>query len=314
MEYESKNNSENIKVVIVGMGAMGLLYAERLNSVKPCDVVFMMDGKRYERNRDKVFLINGAEHRFAMTTPELYPLKEPADVVIAATKATALDEAMELMKCCVDEHTVIVSVLNGITSEAILGTRFDERNIVPCVAQGMDAVKFEDELNYSSDGTLFLGTGEKTDPKAYARLTGIFTEYGVHWTYAEDIMLRMWKKFMLNCGINQACMVHGATYGTAVIPDTDAYNTFVGSMREVQKLAAYEGYEISDGDIGYYIELMASLNPKGMPSMAQDRINRRHSEVELFSGTVIRLARKHGLDVPVNEWIYGKVAEIESEY
>lgn len=305
---------EDDRVVIVGMGAMGLLYAERLNSVIPCDVTFLMDEQRYLKNKDKVFLINGTEHRFNMTTPDMYPKERPADIVIVATKATALDEAMELMTCCVGDSTVIVSLLNGITSEEILATRFNERNIIPCVAQGMDAVKFGDELTYTSDGTLFLGSGDRTKTLPFLMLFCIFKEHGVNCTAENDIMLRMWKKFMLNCGINQSCMVHGATYGTAVIPDTEPYNTFVGSMREVQKLAALEGYDITDEDIDYYIGLMGSLNPEGMPSMAQDRINRKHSEVELFAGTVIKLAKKHGIEVPINEWIYERVSEIESEY
>lgn len=320
-ESKSKKSSEPVakesgpaRIIIVGMGAMGMLYAERLNSVKPCNVTFLMDEDRYVKYRGRVFTVNSTEQRFKMITPRLYNAGRPADIVIVATKATALEAAMELMTCCVGDNTIIVSLLNGITSEQILGERFNPRNIIPCVAQGMDAVKFGDSLTYSSDGTLFLGKVDCTDPKVFSRLTEVFSEYGVHWTYAEDIMLRMWKKFMLNCGINQSCMVHQATYGTAVIPDTEPYNTFVDAMKEVQRLAAFEGYDISDEDISYYVELMATLNYDGMPSMAQDRINRRHSEVELFAGTVIRLAKKHGLDVPVNRWIYDRVAEIEAEY
>ena len=48
--------------------------------------------------------------------------------------------------------------------------------------------------------------------------------------------------------------------------------------------------------------------------MGQDRINRKPSEVELFAGTVMRLAEKHGLYVPVNRFLYERVQEIEKEY
>ena len=51
-----------------------------------------------------------------------------------------------------------------------------------------------------------------------------------------------------------------------------------------------------------------------MPSMAQDRINRRYSEVESFAGTVISYARRHGIQVPENEFLYRRVKEIEAEY
>ena len=51
-----------------------------------------------------------------------------------------------------------------------------------------------------------------------------------------------------------------------------------------------------------------------MPSMRQDGLAHRRSEVELFSGTVCRLAKKHSLSVPVNEWLYARVKEMEAAY
>ena len=48
--------------------------------------------------------------------------------------------------------------------------------------------------------------------------------------------------------------------------------------------------------------------------MGQDRLCKRKSEVELFSGTVLKIAKKHGIEVPVNKWLYNQVQKIESQY
>ena len=48
--------------------------------------------------------------------------------------------------------------------------------------------------------------------------------------------------------------------------------------------------------------------------MGQDRINRKPSEVELFAGTVIEMAKRHKIYVPANEFLYKRVKEIEQEY
>ena len=37
-------------------------------------------------------------------------------------------------------------------------------------------------------------------------------------------------------------------------------------------------------------------------------------EVELFAGTIVRLAQRHGLDVPVNRWLYETVKRMEAAY
>ena len=48
--------------------------------------------------------------------------------------------------------------------------------------------------------------------------------------------------------------------------------------------------------------------------MRQDGVAHRKSEVEMFAGTVIRLAKKHALYVPANEFLYERVKEMEAEY
>lgn len=48
--------------------------------------------------------------------------------------------------------------------------------------------------------------------------------------------------------------------------------------------------------------------------MAQDIEAKRFSEVELFSGTVLKYAEKHGLEAPVNKMLYEKIISKECEY
>lgn len=59
------------------------------------------------------------------------------------------------------------------------------------------------------------------------------------------------------------------------------------------------------------ISIIAKLDPNGMPSMAQDRINGKPTEVALFAGTTVERAERHGLLVPQNRWLLERVREIE---
>ena len=60
--------------------------------------------------------------------------------------------------------------------------------------------------------------------------------------------------------------------------------------------------------------LLDSFSPEGKPSMRQDGEAHRKSEVELFAGTMVRLGQKHGVSLPVNEWLYDREREIEAGY
>ena len=56
------------------------------------------------------------------------------------------------------------------------------------------------------------------------------------------------------------------------------------------------------------------LNPEGLPSLRQDVLARRPTEVELFSGTINRLGAAHGIPTPQNERFYAAIKELESSF
>ncbi len=85
-------------------------------------------------------------------------------------------------------------------------------------------------------------------------------------------------------------------------------------MRETLAVARAEGVNLTEADLKQMSDLAASLSPDGMPSMAQDRVNHKPTEVEEFAGTIIRLAEKHGVLVPQNRWLYERIREIEESW
>lgn len=299
------------KTAIVGMGALGLLYGNHI--VEHCGqdaVTYVMDKDRLEKYKNETFTINGEPVHFHMTAAEEM---EPVDLLIVAVKYTGLKAALDVMKNCIDEQTVIISVLNGISSEEIIGERYGMEGIVYTVAQGMDAMRFGNALNYTQMGELHIGVPEKSNREKLERLISYFDSINMPYVEEKDILYRLWSKFMLNVGVNQTCMVYGTTYAGALAKG-EANRTMIAAMREVTALANAEGIPLSEKDINQYVDILKTLNPEGTPSMGQDRINKRPSEVEMFAGTIIKLAKKHGIYVPANEFLYEKVKEIESAY
>ena len=88
----------------------------------------------------------------------------------------------------------------------------------------------------------------------------------------------------------------------------------IGAMREVIAVGNAEGGPLTECDMNDYIKVALALDPKSRPSMAQDRINGNKSEVDEFSGEIIRLAEKHGIWVPCNRLLNASALEIEAEY
>ena len=60
--------------------------------------------------------------------------------------------------------------------------------------------------------------------------------------------------------------------------------------------------------------MLRGLSPEGLPSMRQDALAKRRSEVELFAGTIVRLGAKHAVPTPVNQRYYDIIKAMEAQY
>ena len=298
-------------IYIVGMGALGLLYGSTILDKNPeIKLKFLMDENRFQKYGDQEVICNGTARTFpAVSSKHVHPV----DLILIAVKYNDLADAAELIRPCVGSDTIIMSVLNGISSEEYLGSLYGMEHMIFTVAQGMDAMKFGNQFHYSNMGKLHIGIVTPAQQQNLNSVSTFFDEFQIPYYIEADIRYRIWSKFMLNVGVNQTCMVYGTTY-SGVLQKGEANTMMISAMREVIAVGNAEGIALSEKDINQYIEILRTLAPDNLPSMAQDRINQKPSEVEMFAGTVIQLALKHQIYVPVNEYFYDKVQEIESSY
>lgn len=300
------------RIAIIGKGALGLLYGDMAQkALGRGSVLFAMDPARLARHAQDVYTVNGARREFRDCTPEE---AGTADLVLIATKSYGLAEALDLVPPLLGPRTRIVSVLNGITSEEKVAARFGWERVVPCVAQGMDAAHFGSALTYTRAGELHIGRFDKTPQEALDDVSSVLSAAHIRYIVEDDIRYRMWGKFMLNVGINQTCCAFGATYGEVYADKTsELWRTFISAMREVVAVAQAEGVALTEQELSSYAALEETLDPSSTPSMGQDRINHHPTEVDEFSGEVLRRAEKHGILVPVNAFLNKRIRQIEAE-
>lgn len=305
------SKKEITKVSIIGMGALGLLYGSHIVKHIGMEAVdYIMEDRRLKKYENQLFYCNDEEIKFKLTRDSE---AEPADLLIVAVKYTGLEEALKSMKRCIGPDTIILSVLNGISSEKVIGTHYGMDKVIYTIAQGMDAMKFDYKLQYTQMGKLHLGIVDEGQKDKLDRVITYFDKIELPYVVEEDILHRLWSKFMLNVGVNQTCMVYDTNYAGA-LAFGEPNRTMIAAMREVIAVANAEGIKLSETDLNQYIDIIGKLSPEGTPSMGQDRINRKQSEVELFAGTVIEMAKKYKIYVPTNEFLYRRVKEIEQEY
>ncbi|MCD8505757.1 MAG: 2-dehydropantoate 2-reductase [Alkalibacterium thalassium] len=237
----------------------------------------------------------------------------PADLIIVCTKSLALDSALNSMKNQVGEESTILSLINGISSEGILGREFGHEKIIPTVAIGMDATRDGQDVRSKVKGWLQIGVDSPDKQKRLDAVKSIFEEAQFPYAVEEDITLKIWEKFMMNVGVNQVVMVNQSNFG-GVQTGGKYHNQARSAMEEVVEIAQAEGISLEHKHVQKAFDIIDTVDSDGMPSMRQDGLAKRLSEVELFSGTILKKAEEYDLDCPVNRYLYEEVQKIEAEY
>ena len=133
---------------LIGLGALGILFGRKMPGVQ-----VIADEARIARYAAQPVVCNGEECRFSYVTPAQ---GKPVDLLLVAVKATVLDQAIADMKNFVGPDTVILSVLNGITSEEHIETAYPGRTLWS-VAIGMDATRSGRTLVFNQAGKIQFG-------------------------------------------------------------------------------------------------------------------------------------------------------------
>lgn len=197
-------------IAVIGAGALGVMFGQRMTqTLGPQRVFFAADAQRAARYAAQSFTCNGAACTFRFVTPQQ---ALPAALAVFAVKSTGLAAAIETMRPFIGPETLVISLLNGITSEGELAAAYGTEHVLYCVAQGMDAVKDGPAVTYRNMGKLLIGSGTGARTPAVDAAAALLLKAGVPCEIHEDILYRQWSKLMLNVGLNQVCAVYNVPY------------------------------------------------------------------------------------------------------
>lgn len=289
-------NIENI--IVLGAGAIGAAYASRLYDVEPGSIKILADRERIDRYKNCGFTINGKQYTFDYITPESC---RSADLIILAVKFYDLEGSLRLMERCVGENTIILSLLNGISSEEIIGKYYGMEKVLYSICIGIDAVREGSCIDFSSMGRIFFGESrnEFYSEKVHA-VKNLFDKCSIPYVIPADMLKVMWWKFMVNVSINQTSAVLKAPYGVFQ-KVKEARELMDSAAREVIELSKALKIDLNEEDLEEWHRILDSLWQNSKTSMLQDIEAGRKTEVDIFGGVVCELGKKYNIATPVND-------------
>lgn len=296
-------------IYLVGLGAIGASFGSRFAANRQSNFKVLVNESRFERMNGKAVMINGEPVNFDYSVPS--DSMEKADLIIIATKYHQLNEALDLIEPVVGYDTQILSLLNGITSEEIIASRYGWHRTVYGLCFGIDAVRTDDEIRYGNIGRIVFGeTDNSIKSERILAMEDVFRRNQVPVEIPDDFLRIQWRKFMINVGNNLTSAVLLAPYGVyQSIPE--AKSLMIDVMKEVMRIANAKGIALGQSDIDGYLDLLPTFDPQGKSSTHQDMEANRKTEVEMFAGVVCSLGDELDIETPLNDMLYKMIITME---
>jgi 2-dehydropantoate 2-reductase len=238
---------------------------------------------------------------FLARPPATARLDEPVDVLIVATKAAGLSDALARVDTV---PGLVLPLLNGLDHVAVLRERFEESTVVAGTIR-VEADRPEPGVVVHTSRFLLVEMAS-SHPAAAApmqQLASTLTDAGIPARVGDSEPQVMWSKLVrlnaLACTTSAFDRLLGEIRST---PELRA--ELVGAIEEGCAVARAEGASIASGDpLGELTAAHATLGS----SMQRDIAAGRPPELDAIPGSVLRAAARHGIECPTIERLVGMI-------
>ncbi len=296
-------------VAVLGAGAVGSYVIWGLSHKKDIRLGVIAEGERADRLKKGGCRINDEVYRPEVWSPQE---AEDVDLLIVSLKYGSLPEALESIKTIVGEHTTVMSLMNGVDSEELIAEQVGDGRVLRSLIK-VASHKEENGYYFNPETTLGIIFGELAAPFDSERVQAIeslFADTGIHFRSTEFIREEIWGKFRLNVCNNLPQAILGAGVG-CYSDSTHMKAISDGLRRELEQIALAKGIDMSK---------MAGTSGRGsaVPASArystlQDLDAGRHTEIDMFSGTLMRMGEELGIPTPYNEYTYHMIKALEEK-
>ncbi len=153
---------------------------------------------------------------------------------------------------------------------------------------------------------------ESPTPASFAEaqvLAGLLQEAGIRSQAVEAGTALIWKKAMLNAGLNPVCALLGQENG--MLPESRSFALSIEAAKEVIEVAKVAGVDLSESDPEQLLRDLCRDTATNRCSTLQDLERGQQTEMDWICGAVTRIAERSGIDTPANRLLAKLVQDAE---
>ncbi|MDH4320056.1 MAG: 2-dehydropantoate 2-reductase [Desulfobulbaceae bacterium] len=309
-----------MRFVIIGPGALGCLFAATLGS-DPRHEVWLLD---HDRQRADLLTWQGILLTDAENRERRSPIRATADAgtipgcdcILLCVKShqvpTALDAADPLFRAA----PLTITLQNGITHLETIGARLPAQVWAAGVTAQGATLLGPGRVRHGGSGPTRIGFMKQ--PVSYAaatqlqRIAAALTLAGITTEVAADIRQHVWRKLLINVGINALTAIHDCANG-GLLSSPAALLRMRRAVSEGAAVAAGLGITLAEDPVALAMDVCAAT-ASNISSMLQDVRNRRATEIDAINGAVVKAGHRLRLAVPENEALTSEIKALESNF
>lgn len=307
----------NMKIAIIGVGAMGSIYAGMLSEAG--HEVWAIDSwtAHVAAINAKGLRLSGASgDRVINTLRASVDISQVGrcDICVIATKASGVAAAAKAIAPVIGPDCLVLTIQNGLGADRRLAQHMPMHNVLLGVADGFGAsMKGPGHAHHNAMKLIRIGEITGGITTRLSEMEALFQNAGFNAKAFENINTLIWEKFLCNVTFSAPCTVYEQTVG-ALMADPDHWMVALAAMQEAYRLGQAKNIAFSFEDPVAYVTAFGAQMPDARPSMLLDFIAQKPSELDAINGMVPVLSKELGLPTPVNDDLVAKVRLKEASF
>lgn len=286
-----------MKILVLGAGGTGGYFGGRLVEAGR-DVTFLVREKRAAQLASQGLILEHKGERVTVPAKTVVAttVKPEYDAILLSCKAYDLDESIAAIRPAMNEKTVVVPLLNGMTHLEVLDAAFGKDRVLGGLCQIAATLTGDGIVKSMMDAHLLVWGARFPSQAAAAKLLGqTFEGTKFDWRVSENIMGEMWEKVAFLCTLaSMTCLMRGSIGDILSAPDGAAI--LRRAFEANAQIAAKAGFPISDAFRARAEKILSTAGAPLTASMLRDLESGGRVEADHIVGFMLGRAREWGVD------------------
>ncbi|WP_322046428.1 2-dehydropantoate 2-reductase [Paraburkholderia sp. J67] len=303
-----------MEIAILGAGAMGSLFGGLLAEAGHDVTLVDVDDAHLEAiRRDGLRLATDAGERVVTKLHACRPgaASRAPELLIVFTKTMHTEAALDAARVLIGPHTTVLSLQNGLGNVERLERSVPRERIMVGVTTWPGDKPAAGRVNSHGSGMIRLMSADGEMRASVARAVAALNSAGLDCAADPDVWVTIWEKVAFNAALNSLCAVTQCTVGElSNVPDGPALALKI--VAEVAAVARASGVAVDEAHIVGNVQHALASHRSHRPSMLQDVLAGRRTEIEAINGAVVEAARAVPMAVPCTQTLLQLVRLVDA--